>query len=165
MRSKDIENAITDLNEFLKSKHPSSVLQFIPGMIIGWTYFGTKRQPSKSDIENAWKNYFKLLRKSIDRRLSFVSSQTHPNMRMIQKISGNPPYVYEKEKLNEIIALLGNMPPKDALDFIVEVTTRWCFSLPINFLPLLPDPPRDESDESIANAIYEWLIKYYDLWH
>ena len=56
------------------------------------------------------------------------------------------------------------MPPNEALDFMVEVTTNWCFSIPMNFLHLLPVTLRDESDESITNAIYVWLVRYYDLW-
>jgi len=32
--------------------------------------------------------------------------------------------VYEKEKINETITLMASIPPEDALDFIVEITTN-----------------------------------------
>ena len=162
MHSKDTEKVIADLNEFLKSRHPSAVLQFIPGMMIDWTHFDKNKQPSKSDLDLAWNKYFNLLRNSIDRRLSLISSQSYSNVR--QKGLSVPPYVFEEEKRNEIATLLGSMPPDEALDFMVEVTTNWCFSIPINFLHLVPVTLRDASDEAIANAIYILLVRDYDLW-
>lgn len=165
MHSKETEKTIADFNEFLKYKHPSSVLQFITSMMIGWTHFGRKEQPGKSDLDLAWNNYFNLLRNNIDRRLSFISSQSHSNARKEQKALSIPSHVFEEEKLNKIITLLGSMPPDNAIDFIVEVTTNWCFSIPLSFLPLVPVTFSDEGDESIANAIYEWLTRYYDLWN
>lgn len=162
MPSKDTEKTIADLDEFLKYKHPSSVLQFITGMMVGWTHFDKKNPPSKSDIDRAWDKYFNLLRNSIDRRLSPISPQPYSNPR--KKVFWIPLHVYENKKLNEIITLLGSMPEDRALVFIVEVTTNWCFSIPTNFLRLVPVKFRDKSDEAIANTIYEWLIRYYDLW-
>ena len=73
--------------------------------------------------------------------------------------------VYEKKKISEVATLLGGMPPDEAIDFIVEVTTNWCFSIPMNFLPLIPNDLRADTDEAIAYAIYEWLVGYIDLWH
>lgn len=162
MDSKITDTVLSDLNDFLKSRHPSSVLQFITGMMVGWTHLG-KKQPNKAEINVAWNNYFNQLRSSIDARLSFASSHSISNER--QKISSIPSQVYEKQKLDEIITLLGNLSPYDAMSFIVEVTVNWCFSIPKNYLSLLPDAPQDESDEVIANVIYEWLVRYYDLWN
>jgi hypothetical protein len=56
------------------------------------------------------------------------------------------------------------MSPDEAIDFIVEVTINWSFSIPINFLSLLPVTLNEESDEAIAKAIYTWLVRYNDLW-
>ena len=161
MRSKDSE-MITDLGEFLVSKHPFSVLQFITGMMIGWTHFEKNKQPSKSDIDLAWNNYFRLLRNSIDKRLLLISNQRDSHTR--QKVLSPPPQVYEKKVLDDVIVRLGKMSSDDAINFIVEVTTNWCFSIPINFLPLLPIDSIAENDEAIANAIYEWFVRYCDLW-
>ncbi len=162
MDSKITDIVISDLNDFLKSRHPSSVLQFITGMMVGWTHF-EKKEPSKTEIDLAWKNYFDLLRNSIDGRLSLVSNGSLSNER--QKILRFPSQVYEKRKLDEVITLLGSMPPDDAMNLIVEVTVSWCFAIPQNYLSFLPDVPQDESDEAIANTIYEWLVRYYDLWN
>jgi hypothetical protein len=164
MHSKDTEKTIADLTEFLKSRHPSVVLQFITGMMIDWTHFDKEKQPSKSDIDLAWRIFFNLLRSNIDKRLSLISSQSHSNVR--QKVLSVPVswYFGEKKKRNEIANLLGNMPPDEALHFMVEVTTNWCFSIPVNFLHLVPVTFCDESDEAIANSIYVWLERYYDLW-
>ncbi len=162
MDSKITDIAISDLNDFLKSKHPSSVLQFITGMMVGWTHF-EKKEPSKTEIYLAWRNYFDLLRNSIDRRLSLASNGSLSNER--QKLLSFPSQVYEKQKLDETINLLGNLSPDNAMNFIVEVTVNWCFAMPQNYLSLLPDAPQDESDEAVAGAIYEWLVRYYDLWN
>jgi hypothetical protein len=162
MHSKDTEKVIADLNKFLRSRHPSSVLQFITSAMVGWTHFDKKDPPGKADIDLAWHNYLTLLRKNIDRRLSLISSQPHSNLR--KRVFWVPSHVYEKKKLDEIIALLGSMPRDEALDFMVEVTTNWCFSIPVNLLPLVPVTFPDESDESIANEIYVWLVRYCDLW-
>jgi hypothetical protein len=162
MHSKDTEKGIADLNKFLRSKHPSSVLQFITSAMIGWTFYDQKNPPSKSDIDLAWDNYLTLLRSSIDRRLSLISSQPHSDLR--KRVFWIPSHVFEKKKLVEIISLLGSMPPDKATDFMVEVTTNWCFSIPVNLLPLVPVSFPDESDESIANEIYIWLVRYCDLW-
>lgn len=162
MDSTITDTVISNLNDFLKSRHPSSVLQFIAGMMIGWTHF-EKKEPSKTEIDLAWSTYFDLLRNSIDRRLSLVSNGSLSNER--QKISSFSSQVYEKRKLDEVITLLGRMPLEDAMNFIVEVTVNWCFAIPQNYLSLLPDAPQDESDEAVANAIYNWLVRYYDLWN
>jgi len=162
MDSKITDIAISDLNDFLKSKHPSSVLQFITGMMVGWTHF-EKKEPSKTEIYLAWRNYFDLLRNSIDRRLSLASNGSLSNER--QKLLSFPSQVYEKQKLDETINLLGNLSPDNAMNFIVEVTVNWCFAMPQNYLSLLPDAPQDENDEAVAGAIYEWLVRYYDLWN
>ena len=98
---------IADLNEFLKYKHPSSVLQFIPGMMIGLTHFDKKKPPGKSDIDIAWNKYFNSLRNSIDRRLSLISPQLHASASREQKVLGIPPHVYEEKKLDKIVTLLG----------------------------------------------------------
>ncbi|MBV6450361.1 MAG: hypothetical protein MHPDNHAH_01085 [Anaerolineales bacterium] len=161
MDSRITDIVLPDLNDFLKSRHPSSTLQFITGMMIGWTHFG-KKQPSRTEIDLAWSNYFTLLRNSIDKRLSLLSSQSISSER--KKILDIPHQIYEKQKIEETITLLGDMSPDDAISFIVNVTVNWCFAIPQNYLSLLPDAPQDESDESVANAIYEWLEKYYDLW-
>ena len=163
MDSKETETMIAELNNFLKTKHPFSVLQFITGMMIGWTHFDKEKQPSESEIDLVWNNYFDLLRNSIDRRLFFISNRSLSNVR--GKTVSIPPQVYEEKKLDEVINLLGSMPPDDALNFIVEVTVNWSFSIPKNYLSLLPASPQDESDGAVANAIYEWLVRYFDLWH
>lgn len=161
MVSKNTKMVLADLNDFLKSKHPSSVLQFITGMMVGWTHL--ERKPSKSDIDNTWNIYFNLLRKNMDNKLSLVSNESFSNGS--RKVMNIPSQVYEEEKLDEIITLLESMPPDDAMSFMVEVTVNWCFTIPKNYLSLLPDAPQDESDEGVANAIYKWLVRYYDLWN
>jgi hypothetical protein len=162
MHSKDTEKVVADLNKFLRSRHPSSVLQFITSAMIGWTHFDKKNPPSKAEIDLAWHNYLTLLRNSIDRRLSLISSQPNPNVR--KRVFRIPSHVFEKKKLDEIIALLGSLPQDEAIDFMVKVTTNWCFSIPVNLLPLVPAAFPDEGDEAIANEIYVWLIRYCDLW-
>lgn len=94
---KKTERAIANLNEFLKSRHSSSVLQFITSTMIGWTHCDKKKRPSKSDIDLAWHSYLTLLRNSIDRRLSFASPPLHSNARMEQERLSSPPIVYEGE--------------------------------------------------------------------
>jgi hypothetical protein len=94
--------------------------------------------------------------------LSLVSSQPYSNAR--KRVFSIPSHVYEKKKLDEVITLLGSMTQDKALDFMVEVTTNWCFSIPVNLLPLVSIIFPDESDEAIANEIYVWLIRYCDLW-
>lgn len=94
--------------------------------------------------------------------MSLVSSQPYSNAR--KRVFSIPSHVYEKKKLDEVITLLGSMTQDKALDFMVEVTTNWCFSIPVNLLPLVPIIFPDESDEAIANEIYVWLIRYCDLW-
>ncbi len=162
MFSKKTKKTIADLDEFLKYKHPSSVFQFITGMMVGWTHFDEKNPPSRSDIDLAWHEYFISLRNNIDGRLVFIASQSYSMPQREQKVLSIPPHVYEKKKLDNVVTLLGSMPADEALDFIVEVTTNWCFSIPISFLPLVPVTFQGNSDEIIANAIYEWLIMYCD---
>jgi hypothetical protein len=103
-----------------------------------------------------------LLRNSIDRELSLISSQPYSNLR--ERVFCIPSNVFEKKKLDEIIALLGSLPQDEAIEFMVKVTTNWCFSIPVNLLPLVPVTFPDESDEAIANEIYVWLLRYCDLW-
>jgi hypothetical protein len=67
LRSKDTEKVIADLNKFLRTRHPSSALQFITSAMVGWTRFDRKNPQSKSEIDLAWHNYLTLLRRSIDR--------------------------------------------------------------------------------------------------
>jgi hypothetical protein len=162
MYSNDTEKAIANLNKFLRVRHPSSVLQFITSAMVGWTHFDKNNPPGKAEIDLAWHNYLTLLRNSIDRRLSLISSQAHSNLR--KSVFCIPPHVFEKKKLDEIIALLGSLPRDEAIYFMVEVTTNWCFSIPVNLLPLVPATFSDESDKSIVNAIYVWLVRYSDLW-
>jgi hypothetical protein len=162
MHSKDTEKAIADLNKFLRSRHPSSVLQFITSAMVGWTHFYKKNPPSKAEIDLAWHNYLTLLRNSIDRELSFISSRPHSNLR--ERVFCIPSHVFEKKKLDEIIALLGSLSQDEAIEFMVKVTTNWCFSIPVNLLSLVPVTFPDESDEAIANEIYVWLLRYCDLW-
>ncbi|MBK9207388.1 MAG: hypothetical protein IPL71_03395 [Anaerolineales bacterium] len=161
MHSKNADNVIAELDKFLKFKHPSSVLQFITGMMVGWTHFDRENKPDHSDIDRAWDQYFKALRSSIDRRLLSPSDLGTGRRKRVFCL---PAHVYQGKKLNQVIALLGSMPADDAINFMAEVTTNWCFSIPENYLPLLPDGPAEKTDEAIANAIYTWLVRYYDLW-
>jgi hypothetical protein len=162
MHSKDIEKVIADLNKFLRFRHPSSVLQFITSAMVGWTHFDKKNPPSKIEIDLAWHNYLTLLRSSIDSKLSLISSQPHSNLR--KRVFKIPSHVFEKKKLDEVIALLGSLPQDESINFMVKVTVNWCFSIPVNLLPLVPVTFPDESDEAIANEIYAWLFRYCDLW-
>ena len=157
------QKIITELNDFLKTKHPSSVLQFITSMMAGWTHFDKQKPPSKNEIDSDWNQYLSLLRIRLDEKLLLIVRQSYSNMRI--KTTSIPPQVYEKEKLNEVITLLGSMPPDAAMDFMVEVTSNWCFSIPTNYLHLLPYVPHDKSDGAIANAVYTWLVRYTDFWN
>ena len=163
MNSVDLEKEIKDLNKFLTPRHPSSVLQFITGMIVEWTHSGKEQPSSRSDVNLVWQTYFQLLRECIDKRASLISNRLGSNVR--EKVKRMPRPVYERKKLREVSTLLERMPPEDALHFMVEVTTNWCFSIPINLLPLFPGTPRAETDEAIADMVYEWLVGYLDLWH
>jgi len=162
MYSKDAEDVIADLTEFLRSGHPSLALQFFTSAMVRWTHSENRRQSGKFDSKLAWQNYLNLLRKSLDGRLSLISSQSHSSARKKRSIISIPPKAFEY-KGREILALLESMPPDDAIGFMVELTTNWCFSIPSNFLPLVPVTFRDTSDEAIANGIYEWLVGYHDL--
>lgn len=161
MRSKETEKAIADLTAFLEPRHPSSVLQFITSTIVGWTHL----DPENIHVERDWSRYLDLLRARLDYRLTFVAPLPHASIREGRKVLPIPPMVYEGKKEKETVARLGRMPREDALDFMVEVTTNWCFVIPINFLPLVPDVPLEKSDKAIADTIYTWLLRYVDLWH
>ena len=161
MRSKETEKAIADLTAFLEPRHPSSVLQFITSTMVGWTYFDKKN----IDVDRDWSRYLDLLRTRLDHSLTFIALLPHASIREGRKVFPIPPMVYEGKKEKQTVARLGSMPPEDALDFMVEVTTNWCFSIPINFLPLVPDVSLEKSDKAIADTIYTWLVRYVDLWH
>lgn len=164
MRSKETEKAIANLTAFLEPRHPSSVLQFIASTLIGWTHFDKSNLPGKPEIDIAWDKYFNFLRNSLDERLSLLSS---PDLEMKEgrKVLPIPPLVYEKKRLEEVVALMASMPPDEALDFLAEVTANWCFSIPLNFLPIVPDGIPEKTDKAIADAIHTWFVRYYDLWH
>jgi hypothetical protein len=164
IRSKATEKAIADLRKFLEPRHPSSVLQFITGVMVAWAHFDKRNPPSQAEVDRLWGRYLTLLRSRLDVSLSLISSFPHLKAKEDRKVLPIPPMVFEEKKEKEIVALLGRMLPEDALDFMVEITTNWCFSIPINFLSLIPDGPVDESDKAIADAIYTWLVRYSDLW-
>jgi len=162
MNSADIKKVADDLDKFLAIRHPSSVLQFITGMMVEWTHFDRTKPPGKSDIDLAWNRYLNRVRNNIDKRLSLISVKSHSNKR--KKIFWIPLHIYERKKLDETINILSGMSPDEALDFMGEVTVNWCFSVPIKFLQLEPLHFHGTGDEAVANAIYEWLVRYFDLW-
>jgi hypothetical protein len=162
MYSNNVEEAVADFTKFLSSGHPSLALQFIPAAMVRWTHLEDRRQLGKFDRRNAWKIFLNLLRKSLDERLTLISSQSVSDARKKRTIASIPQETFVN-KGKEILVLLESMTPEDAISFLVELTTNWCFSIPMKFLPLLPITLHDKSDEAIANGIFAWFEEYHDL--
>jgi hypothetical protein len=150
-----------DLGEFLVSQHPTGAQQFIIGVFAEWAEREHQRSSRRFNKADAIRSYLRALKDGLDTRLLLQPSEGSARKR--RKIADVPPPVREKKKL-EIAAAMDGMPPGEAVAFLAEATVNWCLALPTDSIRLLPVAPRDESDKSIADAVYDWFVRYFDLW-
>lgn len=151
-----------NLNEFLITQHPHEAHQFIIGLSADWMEIENQKHHGDFDKRDAVRRFLEVLRSSLDTRLSLQSSQAY--IRGKRKMASVPRTTIMKKR-HRIVSLMEGMSMGEALSFLAKVTTDWCFSIPENFISLMDFRPRDNSDEAIAGAVYEWFGWYYDLWH
>jgi len=151
-----------NLNEFLESQHPHKAHQFIIGLFADWMEIEYQKRHGDFDRWDAVRVFLAALRSSLDARLLLQSSQVHA--RKIRKIE-SVPWATIKKKQHKIVSLMEKMSLEEAISFLAKVTTEWCFSISENFIPLMGIHPHDNSDKAIADAVYEWFERYFDLWH
>lgn len=164
MYSHNSENLDFDINEFLISQHPEAVLQFIVGVFAEWAERQNSEQLGKFDKVAAMKTYLSLLRHDLEARLLLLSSQKNFNKSKDLEILGVSPQT-SKIKKDATISLMESMSPSKAMEFLAEVTSTWIFSIPEKFFPLIPVTLHSKSEKSIADAVYVWLTRYFDLWN
>ncbi len=150
-----------DINLLLVSQHPNRSQQFIISVFALWAEREYKKHSGKFDKIDACGRYLKALSHSLNTRLLLQSSQAHSRTK--QKLLNVSQVTFTKKK-HEIVSLMEGMSPDDAVAFLADITATWCFSMPENFIPLMPITPRDRSDKSFADAIDEWFVKYFDMW-
>jgi hypothetical protein len=151
-----------NINKFLESQHPHEAHQFIIGLSADWMEIEYQKHHGDFDKWDAISGFLEALRISLDARLQSQSSQVHS--RKIRKIK-SVPWATRMNKRRKIVSLMERMSTEEAISFVVKVTTEWCFSIPENFIPLMDVHPHDHSDKAIADAVYEWFVRYFDMWH
>jgi hypothetical protein len=152
---------VQHISNFLISQHPHSARQFIIGVFAEWAERQYQKASGNFDKADAIRGYLKALRHSLDTRLLLQPSQAYfRKKRNILDVS----LAASTRRKHETLSLIESMSPDEAVAFLAEVTATWCFSMPEDFIPLMPVPPRHRNDRSIARAIYEWFVRYFDLW-
>lgn len=163
MNLRDSENEKFDINQFLMSVHPDQALQFITGAFADWAEEKNRKQLGKFDKIAAMNSYLVLLRHELDSYLLLHFSQTISNRRESLDVSSVSAQTLKMNK-NFVCSLMDDMSLDNAMDFLAKATVVWYFSVPEKLFPLMPISLSDTSDEALADAIYVWFKRYFDLW-
>jgi hypothetical protein len=162
MYSSNSENERFGITQILISLHPDQALQLLIGVFAEWAEEQSRRQLGKFDKLAAMRSFLVLLRRELDSRLLLRLPQTIPRRNDLE-ISSASLQTLKKNK-ESLLSLMESMSLNNAMRFLAEITVTWCFSIPEKFFPLIPVTLRDTSDKSLADAIYLWFTRYFDLW-
>jgi hypothetical protein len=151
----------TEVASFMACLKPFEAQQFVISVFAAWAEMQQQQRGVGFDKSEAATSFLSALKRALD------SLPIDETMRLNRDAGHGPPEVTSaetKKRKAEVVALMGNLPSESAAEVLAETTARWGFMIPREQYHLMWVVPRDANRQAIADAIYEWFVRYFDLW-
>jgi hypothetical protein len=159
MRSIDL--MIKRITRYLVKQNPHEAQQFIIDLFAQWAERQYGKQAGDDLKLAAARKFLSELRSSLDQGLEQgkIYEYSPSPFKLLKVFKGR------RGKLGqEVLDLMNCLSADEAMSFLAELTSAWSHSLPESQISQLAVPPTDHSKQAVSDAVYEWFVRYFDMW-
>jgi hypothetical protein len=152
---------ITEVASFMACLKPFVAHQFIISVFAAWAEMQQQQAGVGVGKSEVTTSFLSALKRSLD------TVPIGETIGLARDVGHGSPEVTWGETIRrkaEVVARMSNLPLESAAEVLAETTARWGFMIPREQYQLMWVVPRDASRQAIADAIYEWFVRYFDLW-